>query len=188
MPAKEVKVKSVSMIAGGTGITPMLQLVRAVRGEGVQERVAVQVVAELPARHRGEHQLTAAAGGGLRVHQRPLAEAEQLPHRPQLVRRHARLVLQLRLGLGPGHRGLGQAEAGEQAAVVDPGVVSLVPEQCSEWGILVGIRMTPSDNIPLHLTASCRLLSTALRWRMSVSCSSLTVTASSFTSPRMSYL
>ena len=30
MPAKEVKVKSVSMIAGGTGITPMLQLVRAV--------------------------------------------------------------------------------------------------------------------------------------------------------------
>jgi len=30
LPAKEVKVKSVSMIAGGTGITPMLQLVRAV--------------------------------------------------------------------------------------------------------------------------------------------------------------
>ena len=42
-----------------------LQLLRAERGEGVQERVAVQVVAELPARHRGEHQLTAAAGGGL---------------------------------------------------------------------------------------------------------------------------
>ena len=42
-----------------------LQLVRAVRGEGVQERVAVEVVAELPARHRGQHQLTAAAGGGL---------------------------------------------------------------------------------------------------------------------------
>ena len=30
LPTKEVKVKSVSMIAGGTGITPMLQLVRAV--------------------------------------------------------------------------------------------------------------------------------------------------------------
>jgi len=29
-PSKEVKVKQVSMIAGGTGITPMLQLVRAV--------------------------------------------------------------------------------------------------------------------------------------------------------------
>ena len=29
-PAKETRVKRVSMIAGGTGITPMLQLVRAV--------------------------------------------------------------------------------------------------------------------------------------------------------------
>ena len=29
-PVKETRVKRVSMIAGGTGITPMLQLVRAV--------------------------------------------------------------------------------------------------------------------------------------------------------------
>lgn len=74
----------------------------------------------------------AVAGGGLRVDQRPLAQPEQLPHGPQLVRRHARLVLQPRPGLGPGHRGLGQAEAGEQTAVVDPWVVSLVPDQ---WGL-----------------------------------------------------